>query len=98
MFFIAFAGEKDANSFLNICKIREQFLNHSSELIFDTFKHSFKTLREGTIYLNGFLNVVGGSQSVYFKVIERTQKEQDAYLKELLNLKANYNAYIKTLC
>lgn len=93
MFFIAFALN-DGN---DICRIREQFLNHSSELIFKTFKQAHKTLKEAQATKYNFSFIVGGSQDPYFKIVERTQKEQDEYLKELSILKANYDAYLNQL-
>lgn len=97
MFFIAFARENEPTSLLNVCKIREQFLNHSSELIFNTFSKAHKTLKEAQATFYNFSFIVGGSQDPYFKIIERTQEEQDEYLKELTILKANYDYYLKTL-
>jgi hypothetical protein len=94
MYFIQF-NEKD--SFFISCKIKEQFLSHSFDLIYTTFEKGFKELQEARGEKIRFLNIVGSSQGRYFKIVETTRKDQDIYLKGIIKIKEDYEAYLKGL-
>jgi DNA repair exonuclease SbcCD ATPase subunit len=94
MYFIQF-NEKD--SFFISCKIKEQFLSHSFDLIYTTFEKGFKELQEARGEKIRFLNIVGSSQGRYFKIVEATRKDRDIYLKRIIKIKEDYEAYLKGL-
>jgi hypothetical protein len=84
MHFLQFNEE---NELLKVCKIKEQFLSHSFNLIYSVFEKGFKELQEARGEKIRFLNIVGSSQGRYFKIVEGTKKDQEAYLKGLTNLR-----------
>jgi len=57
------------------CKIEEQYLSHSKQLILRTFEKEFKTEKEARIYLEDFLYKVGTSQRMFFKIMKGGLKE-----------------------
>jgi hypothetical protein len=94
MYFIQF---RETDELLKVCKIKEQFLSHSFNLIYTTFEKGFKELQEARGEKIRFLNIVGSSQGRYFKIVEATRKDQDIYLKRIIKIKEDYEAYLKGL-
>ena len=92
MYFIRFS----LNDINDGCKIREQFLSHSFNLIYSTFEKSFNTLSEAKQYFYKFLFVVGTSSESCFEIVEATQKDQDTYLKGIIDLKDKYEEYLRS--
>lgn len=78
------------------CKIEEQFISHSFNLIIREFKKEFKTKKEAEIKFNSFINIVGTSNEIFFKIYEGSKAEHREYLKGLINLKAKLDNNLKS--
>jgi len=82
LFFIYFNTER-TQGFFKPCKIEEQFLSHSFNVIYTTFEKTFKSLKEAQAEFYKFSFIVGGSQSPFFKIIKGTKQDHEKILKDL---------------
>jgi hypothetical protein len=77
------------------CKIEEQFISHSFNLILREFEKEFKTKKEAEIKFNYFINIVGTANEIFFKIYEGSKEEHKEYLKSLIRLKAKLDNNLK---
>lgn len=82
LFFIYFDTERMQGVF-KLCRIEEQFLSHSFNLIYTTFEKTFKSLKEAQAEFYKFSFIVGSSQQMFFKIIKGTKQDHEKILKDL---------------